>query len=135
MGITSTLIDRLKINRRARCTCGSGLDAVGCLFALPGLSMGNWRRALLGSLAQWSSWGSVTPLILWADGRLPFSRKQLPQRLLTHLLPSLICTSLYVYIFAGVLRSWVRHGARCGTPTFSRAPYGECFCGVGWCIG
>ena len=104
MGITSTLIDRLMINRLGRVALAAlAWTAVGCLFALPGLSMGNWRRALLGSLAQWWSWGLVTPLILWADGRLPFSRKQLPQRLLTHLLPSLICTSLYVYIFAGVL--------------------------------
>jgi len=77
--------------------------AIGCLFALPGVSTANWHRTVLGSLAQWWSWGLVTPLIFWADRRLPFSRKQLPRRLLTHLLPSLIFTSLYIYIFAAVL--------------------------------
>ena len=104
MGITSTLIDRLMKNRLGRIALVAlAWTAVGCLFALPGLSMGNWHRALLGSLASWWSWGLVTPLILWADRRLPFSRKQLPQRLLAHLLPSLIFTSLYIYIFAAVL--------------------------------
>src|SRR5216684_2278956 len=104
MGITSTLIDRLMKNRLGRIALVAlAWTAVGCLFALPGLSMGNWHRALLGSLASWWSWGFVTPLILWADRRLPFSRKQLPQRLLAHLLPSLIFTSLYIYIFAAVL--------------------------------
>ena len=100
MGITSTLIDRLKnlLGRIALATLA--WTAIGCLFALPGLSMGNWQRTLLGSLAQWWSWALVTPLILWADRRLPFSRKQLPQRLLAHLLSSLIFTSLYIYVFA-----------------------------------
>ena len=104
MGIISTLIDRLMKNRLGRIALAAlGWTAIGCLFALPGLSMGNWRRALLGSLAQWWSWGLLTPLILWADRKLPFSRKQLTQRLLAHLLPSLIFTSLYIYIFAAVL--------------------------------
>jgi two-component system LytT family sensor kinase len=76
---------------------------LGFLFALPSLSSGHWQRALLGSLGQWWSWGLVTPLILWADKRLPFSSKQLPQRMLAHLLPSFIFTSLYIYIFAAVL--------------------------------
>jgi len=94
------LIDRLKnlLGRIALATLA--WTAIGCLFALPGFSMGNWHRTLLGSLAQWWSWALVTPLILWADRRLPFSRKQLPQRLLAHLLSSLIFTSLYIYVFA-----------------------------------
>jgi two-component system LytT family sensor kinase len=104
MGITSTLIDRLMKNRLGRIALGAlAWTAIGCVFALPGISMGNRHRALLGSLAQWWSWGLVTPLILWADRSLPFSRKQLTRRLLAHLLPSLIFTSLYIYIFAAVL--------------------------------
>jgi two-component system LytT family sensor kinase len=104
MGITSTLIDRLMRNRLGRLALAAlAWTAIGCLFALPGLSMGNWHRTLLGALAQWWAWGVVTPLIFWADRRLPVSRKQLPQRLLAHLLPSLIFTSLYIYIFAAVL--------------------------------
>ena len=60
------------------------------------------RRTLLASLAQWWSWGLVTPLIFAADRRLPLSGKQLLQRILAHLLPSLFFTSAYVYIFAAV---------------------------------
>jgi len=104
MSITSTLIDRLMRNPLGRGAIAAlAWTALGCLFALPGLSMGNWHRTLLGSLAQWWSWALVTPLILWADRRLPFSRKQLPQRLLAHLLSSLIFTSLYIYVFAATL--------------------------------
>ena len=104
MGITSTLIDRLMKNRLGRIALGAlAWTTIGCVFALPAVSMGNRHRALLGSLAQWWSWGLVTPLIFWADRSLPFSRKQLTRRLLAHLLPSLIFTSLYIYIFAAVL--------------------------------
>ena len=74
------------------------------VFALPGISNGSGaRRALLGSLAQWWSWGLVTPLILWIDRRLPFSERQLPQRVLAHLLPSLLLTCAYIYVFGAVL--------------------------------
>lgn len=64
--------------------------------------MPNWQRSLLSSLAQWWSWGLVTPLILAADRRFPFSGRQLPQRILAHLLPSVFFTVLYVYVFAAV---------------------------------
>lgn len=76
--------------------------AIGWLFSLPGLSAGNWHRTLIASLAQWWSWGLVTPLILSADRRLPFSSKQLSQRILAHLLPSIFFTSAYMYVFAAV---------------------------------
>jgi two-component system LytT family sensor kinase len=76
--------------------------AIGCVFSLPSLSTSNWRPTLLASLAQWWSWGLVTPLIFATDRQLPLSGKQLPQRILAHLLPSLLFTSAYVYIFAAV---------------------------------
>jgi two-component system, LytTR family, sensor kinase len=78
-------------------------SAIGWLFSLPGLSDGNWRYRLVGSLAQWWSWGLVTPLILWVDRRLPFSDRQLGRRTLAHLLPSVVLTALYIYVFAAVL--------------------------------
>lgn len=78
-------------------------STIGWLFSLPGLSSGDWPRRLLGSLAQWWSWGLVTPLILWTDRRLPFSDKQLAQRILAHLLPSALITALYLYVFAALL--------------------------------
>jgi two-component system LytT family sensor kinase len=86
-------------------------SVIGLVFALPSLSIGgDWRRSLLASLAQWWSWGLVTPLILAADSRLPFSEKQLPRRVIAHLLPSLFFTAAYVYVFAA-LRALLGVGA------------------------
>jgi two-component system, LytTR family, sensor kinase len=72
--------------------------ALGVLFALPVLSSSNWRRALLGSVVQWCSWGFVTPLIFWIDARLPFRENQLLRRVLAHLPVSVIVTILYGYV-------------------------------------
>jgi two-component system, LytTR family, sensor kinase len=78
--------------------------AIGLLFSLPGMAAsGNWRRALIGSLAQWWSWGLVAPLILAVDRLLPSSDKQLARRLLLHFLLSLPVTAAYIYVFAAAL--------------------------------
>src|SRR5579863_1529752 len=77
--------------------------AIGAVFALPNLASGQAKRALLASLTQWWSWGLVTLLILAFDRRLPFSERQLPRRIAAHLLPSLIFTSVYIYVFAAAL--------------------------------
>jgi two-component system LytT family sensor kinase len=77
--------------------------AIGCIFALPRLPAAtNWRAPLIGSLTQWWAWGLVSPLIVALDRRLPFTGKQLPRRLLAHLLPSLLFTAAYIYVFAGL---------------------------------
>src|SRR5271163_3254521 len=78
-------------------------SAIGAVFALPRLANADWRQSLLGSLVQWWSWGLVTPFILALDRRLPFSERQLPRRIAAHLLPSLLFTSAYVYVFAAAL--------------------------------
>jgi two-component system LytT family sensor kinase len=76
---------------------------LGCVFALPDLSAGAGRRhALLLSLTLWWSWGMVTPLILWVDRQIPVSSKQLARRVLAHFLPSLLVTSVYVYLLGAV---------------------------------
>src|SRR5215831_1204658 len=76
-----------------------GWTILGCVFALPALSAGtDWRHALLLSLTLWWSWGMVTPLILWTDRQIPVSSKQLARRVLAHFLPSLLVTSVYVYL-------------------------------------
>ena len=77
-------------------------SALGVLFALPGLSSTNWTRMLLGSLAQWWSWGLVTPLILWIDARLPFGENQLASRILAHVPLSIVLTLVYFYVFIGI---------------------------------
>jgi two-component system LytT family sensor kinase len=75
---------------------------LGVLFALPGVSSRNWIHPLLGSLAQWWSWGLVTPLIFWTDARLPFKEKQLRMRILAHLFASVPLTALYFYVVVAV---------------------------------
>lgn len=72
------------------------------LFALPGLSSGHWSRMLLGSLAQWWSWGLVTPLIFWIDARLSFKENQLTRRILAHLPASVALTILEFYLAVGM---------------------------------
>lgn len=73
-------------------------STLGVLFALPNLSSNNWSRALLGSLAQWWSWGLVSLLIFWIDARLPFKNNQLGMRILAHLLASVVLTIFYFYV-------------------------------------
>src|SRR5882757_1041916 len=86
-----------------RWTAALAWTVLGCVFALPDLSAGTgWRYALLLSLTLWWSWGMVTPLILWVDRKIPVSRKQLARRVLAHLLPSLLVTSVYVYLLGAV---------------------------------
>lgn len=78
--------------------------AIGLVFALPGIASGpDWRRSLLGSLAQWWSWGLMTPVILAVDRRLPFSANQLGRRFAAQLVPSFLFTAIYLYVFAAVL--------------------------------
>lgn len=72
------------------------------LFALPGLTSGSWSQVLFGSLAQWWSWGLITPLIFWTDARFPFKENQLGMRILAHLLASVPLTLLYFYVVIAV---------------------------------
>jgi two-component system LytT family sensor kinase len=72
---------------------------LGLVFALPGLATPNWNRFLLSSLTMWWAWGLVTPLIFWADARLPFKEKQLGMRVVAHLAVSIALTLLYSYVF------------------------------------
>jgi two-component system, LytTR family, sensor kinase len=97
--IPSLFYDLEMKNRWAAWTAAIVLwSALGVLFALPGLSSGNWRGILLGSLLQWWSWGLVTPLIFWIDKRLPLKGNQLGMRILAHLLASVPVTALYFYV-------------------------------------
>lgn len=76
---------------------------IGVFFALPNLGgEAGWQGPLLRSLAQWWSWGLMTPLIVFCDARLPFSEKQLARRLLAHLPLSFVLTALFVYVSAGM---------------------------------
>jgi two-component system LytT family sensor kinase len=90
----------------------AGWTVLGCVFALPNLSTGaGWREALLEPLSEWWAWGLITPLIFWADRRMPFSVKQLARRIAAHLLPSLLATSVYLYVHSAIgaafgIRAW-----------------------------
>jgi signal transduction histidine kinase len=75
-------------------------SAVGVIFAIPGLAGGDWRPALLGSLAHWWAWGLLALVIVAFDRRLPIPAQRMGLRLVAHLPLSLIVTvaSLYVSI-------------------------------------
>jgi two-component system, LytTR family, sensor kinase len=80
-----------------------GWTAIGVVFALPSLAnAGSWWPALLSSFAQWWSWGLIAALIVWIDRRLPLSDRQLPQRIVLHLILSLPVTAAYLYLLAAV---------------------------------
>src|SRR6202167_3255178 len=88
-------------------------STLGLLFALPSLSSGDWRSLLVASLAQWWSWGLVTPLIYWIDRRLPFKEDQLGRRILAHLPVSVVLTIVYYYVLLAMaaalgLSAWTR---------------------------
>ena len=80
-----------------------GWTALGFVFALPSVANGgNWWPNLLRSFAQWWSWGLTSSLIIWVDRRLPLSDRQLPARILVHLILSVPVTAAYVYLLAVV---------------------------------
>ena len=85
-------------------------STLGVLFALPSLSSSNWSGALLSSLAQWWSWGLVTPLIFWTDARLLFKKNQLGMRVLAHLPASVALTILYFDVLIA-MRAFLGLGA------------------------
>ena len=77
--------------------------AIGLVFALPRLAGGGgWRTPLLSALAEWWSWGLLTPVIVAIDRRLPFSGRQPGRRLLAHLVLGPLLTGAYVYLSAGM---------------------------------
>src|ERR1700685_965722 len=85
-------------------------SSLGVLFALPAFSSNNWSRALLGSLAQWWSWGVIAPLIFWIDVRLPLKENQLGMRILAHSLASVpltllcVCVAIVAGAFLGLVK-------------------------------
>jgi signal transduction histidine kinase len=80
-----------------------GWTALAVVFALPSLANGGkWWPNLLGSFAQWWSWGLTAAVIVWIDRRLPLSDRQLPQRILLHLALSAPVTAAYIYLLAAV---------------------------------
>ena len=71
----------------------------GVLFALPTLGTDRWHDELRIYLAQFWSWGLITPAIISLDRRLPFSGRELGRRLAVHVLISVPFTEIYFYLF------------------------------------
>ena len=80
----------------------AGWTAVGVIFALPTLGTSRWDQELRIYLAQWWTWGLLTPVIMAVDRRLPFSGKELGRRVAMHLGLSLIFTEVYFYLFTAM---------------------------------
>jgi hypothetical protein len=79
-----------------------GWTMIGCVFALPNLGGERWRQPLLSSVAQWWSWGLMTPAIIALVRRLPLSGPHVLRRVPMHLVFSLCVTALYLYVFAAM---------------------------------
>ena len=77
--------------------------AIGLFFALPEVLSGGGWPAVAGKLVDLWMWGLLTPLILAADRRLPFSDKQLPLWIAAHLLFSLLFSLIHIYATAALL--------------------------------
>lgn len=79
-----------------------GWTAVGVLFALPSLGTGGWHVESRIYLAQWWVWGLLTPAIMAADRRLPFSGRDLNRRVLAQLPLSIVFTEIYFFLFTAL---------------------------------
>ena len=73
--------------------------AAGVLFALPTLGTNHWHDELRIYLAQFWTWGLITPAIIFLDRRLPFSGRELGRRLAVHILASIVFTEIFFYLF------------------------------------
>lgn len=99
----SSLLSRLTERWLVRAVlAAAGWTAIGVIFALPGLSTGSWHQDLRIYLAQWWTWGLLTPVLMAVDRRLPFSGKELGKRVAVHLGMSVIFTEVYFYIFTAM---------------------------------
>lgn len=83
-----------------------GSTALGVLFALPSLATTHFQNELRIYLAQWWTWGLLTPFIRAVDRRLPFSAKDLARRVAAHLGLSILFTEIYFYIFTAMRASF-----------------------------
>ena len=100
MGFRSTLATRLISNRAVRALVSIFFwTTIGFIFALPMMLEGPWRKSLLSSLAEWWSWGLLTPFIFAVDRRLPIPARQLGRRVAAHGLGCLVFTAIYLYVF------------------------------------
>ena len=100
MGFRSTLATRVINSRAGRALLGVfAFTTIGVIFALPMMLEGPWRKSLLSSLAEWWSWGLITPFIFAFDRRLPIPARQLGRRVAAHVLGCFIFTAIYLYVF------------------------------------
>lgn len=76
--------------------------ALGVLFALPTMGTKQWHDEVRIYLAQFWTWGLLTPAIMAFDRRLPFAAKELEKKVVAHLGMSLIFTEVYFYLFTAM---------------------------------
>ena len=76
--------------------------AAGTLFALPTLGTDHWHEEIRIYLAQFWSWGLLTPAIVLVDRRLPIPERELGRRLAAHILGSIVFTEIYFYLFTTI---------------------------------
>lgn len=85
---------------RRAALAGCFWSAVALVFVVPQLGHGgNWRGLLLSSLAQWWSWGLLTPVIIAIDQRLTGPNRR---RIAVHLVAAPTVCVAYGYVAAFV---------------------------------
>lgn len=74
---------------------------IGIVFALPSISAApDWHGPLMQALPHWWAWGLLAPVIIWCDGRLPFPRTQIVQRVIIQVALGLAFSAVQVYVRA-----------------------------------
>lgn len=92
-------VNRLTKTWAGRCVLAAIFwTLLSVFFSLPNLAAGKGLISMRGVLAWCWSWGLVAPFILAFDRRLPFSGKQIAQRIVAHLIAGLLFTAAYHYV-------------------------------------
>src|SRR5580692_918887 len=94
----TTLLGRLCSRWWGMAMLGAAVcTGAGILFALPVFGTDHWHEEIRIYLAQFWSWGLLTPAIVLLDRRLPYAGDALGKRLAAHILASLFFTEIYFY--------------------------------------
>lgn len=78
--------------------CILAWTAIGWIVSLADVESGHYEYSLRVNLLEFSAWGSLAPVVLALDRRLPFTGKQLGKRVSAHLAASGLLMLVHLYI-------------------------------------
>lgn len=94
------MVVMLRLGRARWVLAFLGWTLIGVFYSIH-TGPGEYSDSLKFSLAQWYTWGVLTPVIMAVDRRLPAARDAILRRALFHVPLSLLFTALYTYAFEG----------------------------------